>query len=377
MQQQIARSLSKTKEHQSEIILPSTNYQVIEMTYRFISTERGTPSGNRAETCALLHMMCFAPERDEIDLFAIDCFNDVTGMDNSCNTLHDVQSKGETKITPAKLGEYLATLFENRASEFSKYFDTLTLFVGGVSPTTLENPTLTEFRFQQLKPKSQASVREHLIEACKKRRNDIPDDLIDDDAIDDFLSCVRFVVAKKDETEYIRALAHNSSALLTDKRTLLGIFGAIRDQQSSLKNRTGIAGRVIDRPDAVMDFGRTMSTRQIRLLVIQRLLNMSFLTEESPDSFRPYLNSLPPEMRIEDVEEDCRNELCLQYFDKNNLAAFWHLLDEIVNIIQDDPEADIQQIYSKIDEGTLASCTQLTRRSHLYFIATIKDGLRP
>lgn len=119
MQQQVARSLSKTKEHQSETILPSTNYQVFEMTYRFISTERGTPSGNRAETCALLHMMCFAPERDEIDLFAIDCFNDVTGMDNSCNTLHDVQSKGETKITPAKLGEYLATLFENRASEFS------------------------------------------------------------------------------------------------------------------------------------------------------------------------------------------------------------------------------------------------------------------
>lgn len=347
------------------------------MMYKFISTERGTPSGNRAETCALLHMMCFAPERDEIDLFAIDCFNDVTGMDNSCNTLHDVQSKGETKITPAKLGEYLATLFENRTSDFSEYFDTLTLFIGGVSPTTLENPTLTEFQFHQLKPSSQASVREHLIAVCKRRRNDIPDELINDDTIDDFLSCVRFVVAKKDETEYIRALAHNSSALLTNKRTLLGIFGAVRDQQSSLKNRAGIAGRAINRPDAVMDFGRTMSTRQIRLLVIQRLLNMSFLTEESPDSFRPYLNSLPPEMRIKDVEEDCRNELCLQYFDKNNLAAFWHLLDEIVGIIQDNPEADIQQIYSKIDEGTLASCTQLTRRSHLYFIATIKDGLRP
>ena len=183
------------------------------MTYRFISTERGTPSGNRAETCALLHMMSFAPERDQIDLFAIDCFNDVTGMDNSCITLHDVQSKGETKITPAKLGEYLATLFENRVSDFSKYFDTLTLFVGGVSPTTLENPTLTEFRFHQLKPKSQTSVRGHLIEACKKRRNDIPDELIDDDTIDDFLSRVRFVVAKRTRP--------STSALL---RTTLPLF---------------------------------------------------------------------------------------------------------------------------------------------------------
>lgn len=91
--------------------------------------------------------MCFAPERDEIDLFAIDCFNDVTGMDNSCITLHDVQSKGETKITPAKLGEYLATLFENRASDFSKYFDTLTLFVGAYRQPRLRIRRLRNFDF--------------------------------------------------------------------------------------------------------------------------------------------------------------------------------------------------------------------------------------
>ena len=51
------------------------------MSYTFISTERATPSGNAAETCALLHLMCYSNERDEIELFAIDCFNDVTVMD--------------------------------------------------------------------------------------------------------------------------------------------------------------------------------------------------------------------------------------------------------------------------------------------------------
>lgn len=346
------------------------------MGYTFISTEQGTPRGNRAETCALLHMMCFSPERDEIDQFAIDCFNDVTGMDNPCLTLHDVQSKAETKITPAKLGVYLATLFENCVSEFSQYFDTLTLFIGGVSPTTLQDPTLTEFSFHHLQPKAQASVRDHLEDACRKRDNGIPDELINDDNIDDFLSRVRFVIAKQDETEYIRALAHNSSAILPDQRTLLGIFGQIRDKQSSLKNRKGIAGKVIERPDAVMDFGRILPARQIRLLVIQRLLNMDFLTTDSPASFRPYLDSLPPEMRPEDVEEDCRNELCLQYFDKNNSDAFWRLLDEVVTIFQDDPAADIQEAYKRLSTDTLAACTQLTKRSHLYFIATIKDGLR-
>lgn len=346
------------------------------MGYQFISTEKGTPNGNRAETCALLHLMCFAPERNQIDQFAIDCFNDVTGMDNPCISLHDVQSKAGTNITPGKLGEYLATLFENCVSEFSQYFVTLTLFVGGVSSATLQDPTLTEFGFHHLQPKAQASVREHLEQACRKRHNGIPDELINGDNIDDFLSRVRFVIAKEDETEYIRALAHNSSAILPDRRTLLNIFGQIRDQQSSLKNRKGIAGKIIDRPDAVMDYGRILSAHQIRLLVIQRLLNMDFLTDDSPDSFRSYLNSLPPEMRPEDVEEDCRNELKLQYFDKNNKDAFWRLLDKVVTVLQDEPDADIKEVYRRIDNDTLASCTHLTRPSHLYFIATIKDGLR-
>ena len=346
------------------------------MSYRFISTEESTPSGNRAETCALLHLMCFAPEHEEIDQFAIDCFNDVTGMDNPCFTLHDVQSKAGKNITPGKLGEYLATLFENSVSEFSQYFETLTLFVGGVSPTTLQDPTLTEFGFHHLQPKAQKSVHDHLGQACRKRDNGIPDELINDDNIDGFLSRVRFVIAKPDETEYIRALAHNSSAILPDQRTLRGIFGQIRDKQSSLKNRKGIAGKAIERPDAVMDFGRILPVRQIRLLVIQRLLNMDFLTTDSPASFRPYLDSLPPEMRPEDIEEDCRNELCLQYFDKNNSDAFWRLLDEVVTIFQDDPAVDIQGAYKLLSTDALAACTHLTRRSHLYFIATIKDGLR-
>ena len=50
------------------------------MGYKFLSVERNTRSGNNAETCALLHLMCYADERDEIEQFAIDCFNDVTGM---------------------------------------------------------------------------------------------------------------------------------------------------------------------------------------------------------------------------------------------------------------------------------------------------------
>lgn len=50
------------------------------MEYVFTATETGTPSGNEAEAKALLHML--DATEDGIELFAVDCFNDVTGMDN-------------------------------------------------------------------------------------------------------------------------------------------------------------------------------------------------------------------------------------------------------------------------------------------------------
>lgn len=67
------------------------------MEYVFTATETGTPSGNEAETKALLHML--DATEDGIELFAVDCFNDVTGMDNPCFVLHDAQ------LPPARLSD--------------------------------------------------------------------------------------------------------------------------------------------------------------------------------------------------------------------------------------------------------------------------------
>lgn len=51
------------------------------MPYVFDTSERTTASGNAAETKALLHLLSFDEDCDKVDAFAIDCFNDVTGMD--------------------------------------------------------------------------------------------------------------------------------------------------------------------------------------------------------------------------------------------------------------------------------------------------------
>ncbi|WP_143412115.1 hypothetical protein [Arabiibacter massiliensis] len=346
------------------------------MGYTFISTEKGTPAGNEAETCALLHLMCFSNECDEIDQFAIDCFNDVTGMDSSCFSLHDVQSKAGKGITPSKLGADLATLFENFVSEFSQYFVTLTIFVGGVSVSVLENPESSEFGFHDMKPRAQKSVKEHLIVACNNRHEGMFADLATDKNIDAFLDRVRFVVAKTDPIEYILSLARTSSVLLPGERELRRIFAEIRDKQTALKNRAGIAGASIDRPDKVMDFGRVLKVRDIKLLIIERLLNRDFFKDDVPEDFRYYLASLPPEENEDEVLEDCRNELFTQYFDKNDRDAFWTLFNEIVAIFEVDLGADIQDVHKLIEITNLQACTHMNRRSHLYFIAIIKDGLR-
>lgn len=137
----------------------------------------------------------------------------------------------------------------------------------------------------------------------------------------------------------------------------------------------GIVDKSIDRPDEVMDCGRILKRRVIELLVIERLLNRDFLKDDTPDSFRSYLQSFPPDVSDEELVEDCRNNLLLQYFDKNDRDSFWHLLDEIVAALDAYPDANIQMIYGCIDIGTLKSCVHLDKRAHLYFIATVKDGL--
>ena len=120
-----------------------------------------------------------------------------------------------------------------------------------------------------------------------------------------------------------------------------------------------------------MDYGRILKRRVIELLVIERLLNRDFLKDDTPDSFRSYLQSFPPDVNDEELVEDCRNSLYLQYFDKNDRDAFWHLLDEIVAAL----DASIEMIHECIDIESLKSCVHLDKRAHLYFIATVKDGL--
>lgn len=97
------------------------------MSYTVKSSERLRKSGSEAETKALLYLMNFRPDSDDIYYFVVDFFNDLTGMDNMASRLWDVQSKGAHHVSPKAIGKELVTLFKNseKISAYSEEIERL------------------------------------------------------------------------------------------------------------------------------------------------------------------------------------------------------------------------------------------------------------
>lgn len=103
------------------------------MSYTVKSTEKLRKSGADMETKALLYLMNFRDDSDEIHYFVVDFFNDLTGMDRASSKLWDIQSKGASNSSPKSIGKELVTLYKNFISDLT--FSYLILFLGGVSNT--------------------------------------------------------------------------------------------------------------------------------------------------------------------------------------------------------------------------------------------------
>lgn len=118
------------------------------MAYTVKSSERLRPSAADTETKALLYLMNFRDDSDEIFFFVVDFFNDLTGMNKMGDKLWDLQSKGDKQPSPYIIGTELVTLYKNFVSEFE--FAYYIIFLGGVSSSLRIDDTLT--RFMVLKP---------------------------------------------------------------------------------------------------------------------------------------------------------------------------------------------------------------------------------
>ncbi|HDR8505455.1 TPA: hypothetical protein QC450_004882, partial [Bacillus cereus] len=128
------------------------------MAYKVTSSERLRPSGAEYETKALLYLMNFRNDSNDIYFFIVDFFNDLTGMDRMGRKLWDIQSKGAKTSSPKAIGRELVTLFKNFRSEldFSYYL----LFLGGVSNAVRIDNSLNIFDISNIKPTSINKIKE-------------------------------------------------------------------------------------------------------------------------------------------------------------------------------------------------------------------------
>lgn len=342
------------------------------MPYTVRSSERLRNSCAEAETKAMLYLMNFRDDSEDIYYFVVDFFNDVTGMSRTANRLWDLQSKGERHPSPKAIGQELVTLFKNYRSdiEFACYI----LFLGGATGTLRIDNTLTIFGIDNIKETAIINIKEGLIEECKEKTY-IDDSTITDEEIARFLTKVVFVIDDKEKHEYVRTIIKMHPHIIPSEGTLVAIFNEIRDTQSAKKNINSVEGITIETTDEVLSYCRHMTSSEIKMMVLQRIINQNPMHSSFPSSFLSVYQQFPPE-RQRDQLEQCRSALCRALFNKNCAQGFWTLFEGIYKVIMDYPGNDVSTLYRMLDDNILDQSPDFDVISCKYFIAIVKDGIQ-
>jgi len=342
------------------------------MPYIVKSTEKTRKSGAETETKALLYLMNFRNDSEEIYYFIVDFFNDLTGMDTYSDKLWDLQSKGAKGNSPKAIGKELVTLFKNFLSDFD--FADYILFVGGVSKTFRLDDDINSFGINNVRTDAQKKMIEGLKEEATAKEYIENSDITDDNIVS-FLKKVRFVVDNKKPSEYVKAIIKEHPGLVPEEKILDAIFNEIRDKQASRKNVQMAEGIVIETKDESLKYFRHLTATDIRLLTLQRIINRNPIEQGVPMSFMPVLRTCPPEQENDFVQQ-CQASLSRALFNKNSAESFWALLENIYNIIITNPQFDVNEIFGRVDKTIRNNAKDFNVLSLKYFIAQVKDGIQ-
>jgi hypothetical protein len=342
------------------------------MVYKVSATEKLKKSCAVTETKALLYLMNFHEEKDEIYYFVIDLFNDLTGMDNMSDKLWDVQSKGASNSSPKAVGRELVTLYKNYVSDLK--FDNFILFMGGVSNTVRKDSSKNIFNISNVQDKALKKLKEGLIDECDKKTYIIDSD-IDLEKIDEFLKTVLFVVDDKEPYEYVKAIIDSRVSIIPNNTELKGIFNEIRDTQSAKKNGKNIEGISISSVDESLNHLRHLTSSEIKTFVVGRIINRNPFDKGCPIPFIEIYQKFPEEKREEELDS-CKLAMSRALFDRTNYDGFWKLFSEVCNKLVAYPKKDINEIFLMIDPETRKGCPHFDVLSLKYFIATVKEGIK-
>ncbi len=340
------------------------------MGYTVTSSEKLNKSASEMEAKALLYLMNFHEDKDEIHYFIIDFFNDLTGMDRMSNKLWDIQSKGAKNSSPKAIGKELVTLYKNYISDIN--FENYILFLGGVSSTVRIDSSKNIFGYENINDKALINLKDGLKEECNSKTY-IYSSSIDDIKLDSFIKKVIFVVDDKEPTEYIKSIIKVHSGIMPSDETLMAIFNEIKNTQSTKKNSL-VEGVTIQTTDQSLNYYRHLTNSEIKMLVLGRIINGNPFNKGCPEPFIPIYNVFPPENRSVALE-DCKLSLSRALFNKNNADNFWTLFETIYKTIVENNNSSVEEVFNLLDKRTKSLCPEFDVLSLKYFISTIKGGL--
>lgn len=345
------------------------------MGYTVQSSEKLRKSCAEAETKALLYLMNFRPDSDEIHYFVVDFFNDLTGMDRFGTKLWDLQSKNASNVGPKEIGKELVTLFKNYMSDIE--FNFFILFVGSVTGAVRIDLDKNTFGISNVKDNAVLLIKAGLVEEGNKKTY-INSEWLTDENITPFLAKVLFVIdEKKEKSEYVKGIIQNHPNIIPEKLVLESIFNEIRDKQSSKKNNGVVEGITVETSDEAINYCRHLTNNEIRLLTLQRIIQKNPLEKGITPSFVHIYSAWPPELQKSKLEE-CQQSLCRALFNQNAADGFWNLFEQTYRLIMENPEKETHVIFQKLtrDQDCLSRCPDFDIESLKYFIAMVKDGIQ-
>lgn len=342
------------------------------MTYIVKSSEKLRHSAAEAETKALLYLMNFRSDSNEIHYFIVDFFNDLTGMDRMANKLWDVQSKGAKNSSPKAIGRELVTLFKNYRSDLD--FSFYVLFLGGVSGTLRIDHTKNIFDISNVKPNSLVKIKEGLLEECKEKTY-IEDKTVTEEEMDSFLKKVQFVIDDKKPSEYVKSIVKIHPGIIPNEETLNAIFNEIRDQQASKKNIGSVENITLETSDEALSYYHHLTSGEIKLLVLNRIINRNPFDKGVPLAFTSIFSSFPEEKR-KNALEDCQLALSRALFNKNCADSFWRLFENVYFTIVSNPSDNVDMIFRKLEQKFIEDAHDFDVISLKYFISIVKDGIQ-
>ena len=340
--------------------------------YRIKTSERNNDKATEYETKSLLYLLTKIKGHRSIDLFIIDCFNDVTGVAEGYKDSWDIQSKNIASLTPRKVGIALYTLFANHVSDLS--FGHYILFLPPLKDSYVNDVTAEVFQIDNFVTGKTKDVKSGL-ESEIERRNDADVNTSANLAkIDAFLSEVIFITDRYNKSEYIKSIIKFKNLSSLKDEFLIRIFEEIRAKQA-VKKISNVDGAEVSSIQEAAALGKNITRKEIELLVVNRVIGNDLFSKNGVPLYFIREVSTMDEEDVADLIQECQSQIGKTLFNKNNKKAFWYLLEEIISVIEIDKKQGIRSILSQISAKAKAGVFTMDENALLYLIALVKEGL--